>query len=116
VRRVLGLAAELPGLRRVDLAVNYRCPAAVLARAVRLVEHNRERFDKSIRAGPGATGPLILAPAPAWSDPLPRLSRHGRGWDRRAILARTRRECCRRSRRAWAAGLLPGRWSGAPAR
>jgi DNA helicase-2/ATP-dependent DNA helicase PcrA len=93
VRRVLGLAAELPGLRRVDLAVNYRCPAAVLARAVRLVEHNRERFDKTIRAGPGATGPLILAPAPAWSDPLPRLLA---AWPpdgtRRAILARTRRE------------------------
>src|SRR5690606_32255139 len=26
VRRVLGLAAELPGLRRVDLITNYRCP------------------------------------------------------------------------------------------
>ena len=93
VRRVLGLAADLPGLRRVDLAVNYRCPAAVLAPAVRLVEHNRERFDKTIRAGPGATGPLILAPAPGWADPVPRLLA---AWPpdgtRRAILARTRRE------------------------
>ena len=26
VRRVLGLAASLPGLRRVDLVTNYRCP------------------------------------------------------------------------------------------
>ena len=26
VRRVIGLAAELPGLRRVDLVTNYRCP------------------------------------------------------------------------------------------
>ncbi len=93
VRRVLGLAADLPGLRRVDLAVNYRCPAPVLARAVRLVEHNEERFAKTIRAGPGASGPLILAPVPAGTDPLPRLLA---AWRRdgasRAVLARTRRE------------------------
>ena len=93
VRRVLGLAADLPGLRRVDLAVNYRCPAPVLARAVRLVEHNEERFAKSIRPGPGATGRLILAPAPVATDPLPRLLA---AWPpdgtSRAVLARTRRE------------------------
>ena len=93
VRRVLGLAADLPGLRRVDLAVNYRCPAPVLARAVRLVEHNQERFAKSIRAGPDATGRLILAPAPVATDPLPRLLA---AWPpdgtSRAVLARTRRE------------------------
>jgi len=93
VRRVLGLAADLPGLRRVDLAVNYRCPAPVLARAIRLVEHNQERFAKSIRAGPGATGRLILAPAPVATDPLPRLLA---AWPpdgtSRAVLARTRRE------------------------
>src|SRR5207244_6227507 len=47
VRRLLGLAdAELPNLLRVDLETNYRCPAPVLARAVRLVEHNVERFAK----------------------------------------------------------------------
>ena len=51
VRRVLGLAASLPGLRRVDLETNYRCPPPVVARAVRLVEHNRERFAKRILAG-----------------------------------------------------------------
>jgi superfamily I DNA/RNA helicase len=93
VRRVLGLAADLPGLRRVDLAVNYRCPAPVLARAVRLVEHNRERFAKSIRAGPDASGRLMLAPAPVATDPLPRLLA---AWPpdgtSRAVLARTRRE------------------------
>ena len=93
VRRVLGLAADLPGLRRVDLAVNYRCPAPVLARAVRLVENNEERFAKWIRAGPGAVGRLILAPAPVGVDPLPRLLA---AWpadgSSRAVLARTRRE------------------------
>jgi superfamily I DNA/RNA helicase len=60
VRRVLGLAASLPGLRRVDLVTNYRCPRMVVDRAVRLVEHNTERFAKRIRARPGAGGPLIL--------------------------------------------------------
>ncbi|HSW42480.1 MAG TPA: ATP-dependent helicase, partial [Patescibacteria group bacterium] len=93
VRRVLGLAGDLPGLRRVDLAVNYRCPAPVLARAVQLVERNQERFAKTIRPGPGAAGRLILAPAAAWTDPLPRLLA---AWPQdgtsRAVLARTRRE------------------------
>jgi superfamily I DNA/RNA helicase len=60
VRRVLGLAGSLPGLRRVDLVTNYRCPGTVVARAVRLVEHNTERFAKRIRARPGAGGPLVL--------------------------------------------------------
>ena len=60
VRRILDLEASLPGLRRVDLEVNYRCPATVVARAVRLVEHNDERFVKSIRASPSATGRLVL--------------------------------------------------------
>ncbi len=93
VRRVLGLAADLPGLRRVDLAVNYRCPGAVLARAVRLVEHNQERFGKSIRPGPNASGRLILAPAPVGTDPLPRLLGAWPADDTtRAVLARTRRE------------------------
>jgi superfamily I DNA/RNA helicase len=64
VRRVLDLAASLPGLRRVDLVTNYRCPRAVVERAVRLVEVNGERFAKAIRAGPAADGQLVLAPDP----------------------------------------------------
>jgi len=62
VRRVLDLAARLPGLRRVDLITNYRCPRQVVERAVRLIEGNRERFAKVIRAGPAARGELLLAP------------------------------------------------------
>ena len=53
VRRILGLEALLPGLRRIDLEVNYRCPRPVVDRAVRLVEHNEERFAK---VDPGRTG------------------------------------------------------------
>jgi superfamily I DNA/RNA helicase len=94
VRRVLGLAADLPGLRRVDLEVNYRCPATVVARAVRLVEHNDERFAKRIRPGPAAVGPLILAADS--SDETVRLRRVVDAFPKdggtTAILARTNRE------------------------
>jgi superfamily I DNA/RNA helicase len=94
VRRVLSLADELAGLRRVDLEVNYRCPPTVVARAVRLVEHNRERFAKTIRAGPAASGPIILAADS--SDEAVRIGRVLDSWpvddDTRAILARTNRE------------------------
>jgi superfamily I DNA/RNA helicase len=94
VRRILGLAGHLPGLSRVDLEVNYRCPRTVVERAVRLVEHNRERFAKRIRAGPGAAGQLVLA-ADA-SDETVRLARAIRNWpadgSTRAVLARTNRE------------------------
>ena len=94
VRRVLGLAATLPGLSRVDLVTNYRCPSPVVERAVRLVEHNRERFAKRIRARPGAVGRLVLAPDA--SDDLPRIARAIRSWPAgggtAAVLARTNRE------------------------
>jgi superfamily I DNA/RNA helicase len=94
VRRILGIAEHLPGLRRVDLEVNYRCPRSVVERAVRLVECNGERFAKTIRAGPGAAGRLVLAPDP--SDETSRIERAVRTWpddgSTRAVLARTNRE------------------------
>ncbi len=93
VRRVLGLAASLPGLRRVDLATNYRCPRPVVDRAVRLVSANRERFAKEIRARGEAPGRLVLAPAPP--DPVRRAERVLAALPddggSRAILARTNR-------------------------
>jgi superfamily I DNA/RNA helicase len=61
VRRVLALAESLEGLRRFDLTVNYRCPATVVRRAVRLVEHNTERFAKTIEPRADAPGPIVLA-------------------------------------------------------
>jgi superfamily I DNA/RNA helicase len=94
VRRVLGLAASLPGLRRVDLETNYRCPRPVVERAVRLVEHNKERFAKRILPGPASAGRLVLAPDGA--DDLVRIVRAMRTWpgdgSTRAVLARTNRE------------------------
>jgi superfamily I DNA/RNA helicase len=94
VRRILSLGELVPGLRRVDLEVNYRCPRVVVQRAVRLVEHNGERFAKSIRARPGATGSLVLVPDA--SDESVRLERVIGSWpddgSTRAVLARTNRE------------------------
>jgi superfamily I DNA/RNA helicase len=96
VRRVLGLAARLPGLRRVDLETNHRCAPEVVRRAARLVEHNDERFAKRIRASPRNTGSVVLLPDSG--DDVARarlllerwLPRHPA--DRHAILARTNRE------------------------
>ena len=95
VRRVLDLAGSLPGLKRVDLVTNYRCPRAVVERAVRLVEGNRERFAKTIRAGPSAAGELLLAPDPG--DDICRARRLLSRWlsaapGQHAILARTNAE------------------------
>ena len=94
VRRVLALGASLPGLRRVDLQVNHRCPAPVVERAVRLIAHNQERFDKVIRARSDAPGSVILAPD--GDDEPARTERILRSWPdddgTRAVLARTNRE------------------------
>jgi DNA helicase II / ATP-dependent DNA helicase PcrA len=97
VRRVLDLAASLPGLRRVDLVTNYRCPKPVVERAVRLIEHNDERFAKEIRWGPMAQGELFLLPDAG--DELARARRLLREWYGRhgdtgtyAVLARTNAE------------------------
>ena len=95
VRRVLDLAAALPGLKRVDLVTNYRCPRAVVERAVRLIETNHERFAKAIQAAPAAAGQLVLAPDPG--DDLARARRLLTDWlpaaeGRHAVLARTNAE------------------------
>jgi superfamily I DNA/RNA helicase len=104
VRRLLGLAGEaLPGLTRVDLETNYRCPEPVLTRSVRLIEHNTERFAKVIRARPAAEGSLILASSAA--DDVDRIAAVLASWPRvdaagagspgggtGAVLARTNRE------------------------
>ena len=94
VRRILALAEALPGLRRIDLTINYRCPRSVVDRAVRLVAHNDERFVKKIAAGPTAKGRLLLAPDA--SDETVRMRHVFESWPddggTRAILARTNAE------------------------
>ncbi len=94
VRRILDLDRRLPGLRRFQLVVNYRCPRPVVERSTRLIARNRERFPKVIRAGPQAAGRLVLAPDGRDDD-----ERIGLALDRwpadgssRAVLARTNAE------------------------
>jgi DNA helicase-2/ATP-dependent DNA helicase PcrA len=95
VRRILGLAAQLPGLERVDLTVNYRCPPEVVRRADRLVSCVTERFVKRIDPAPNATGTLVLAPDTG--DDMARARRLLTAWFGRtdegySILARTNAE------------------------
>jgi DNA helicase II / ATP-dependent DNA helicase PcrA len=94
VRRVLTLATRLPGLRRVDLVTNHRCPPEVVRRAARLVAHGRERFAKRIEPSPRASGSLSLV-ADA-GDEVARARALLGGWGRepgeRAVLARTNAE------------------------
>ena len=94
VRRIFALAARLPELERHHLITNFRCPGPVVERSIRLVARNRERFAKTVRAGPGSSGRLILAPDAGDDD-----ERIGRAFDAwpanessRAVLARTNAE------------------------
>ena len=112
VRRILRLAARLPGLRRIDLVTNRRCPAVVVERATRLVEHNRERFAKRIVARPDAAGSVVLAADP--SDDVTRARRLLAAWapilrspdpPSHAVLARTNAELAPYAAAALEAGL-----------
>lgn len=98
VRRILRFASDYPSARRVMLATNYRCPAAVVAASARLVAVNRERFVKPIRPAPGLpVDPRVIEAWPSgqadWPDEAARLAaasvRHGR---QLCFLARTRGE------------------------
>ncbi|MFO1540476.1 MAG: UvrD-helicase domain-containing protein [Chloroflexota bacterium] len=95
VRRILGLAGALPGLLRVDLVTNHRCPPEVVRRAARLIAHGRERFAKRILPSERTAGTLLLAPDPG--DPHDRAYRLLERWlpaaeGRHAVLARTNAE------------------------
>ncbi|HVA87033.1 MAG TPA: ATP-dependent helicase [Candidatus Saccharimonadales bacterium] len=94
VRRVLSIAEVLPGVRRVDLVTNYRCPRPVVHRAVRLIAGNRERFVKEIQPRAGAAGRLTLAAEPDGElESLRRfLAAPLAAQHTRAVLARTNRE------------------------
>ena len=61
VRRIVDLDLAYPGLERVCLAHNYRCPTEVVEASRLLVEHNRVRFPKPIQPDPTR----VCAEAPA---------------------------------------------------
>ena len=105
VRRILSFGSLYPGARRVQLATNYRCPAAVVAISRRLIEHNGERFPKRIEAG-AAPGPAASFGSAAsgsvaafdtsgaeWADQLAALAAREEAAGRSiCFLARTRTE------------------------
>ena len=60
VRRIIELDLAYPGLERISLAHNYRCPPEVVEASRRLIEHNQVRFPKPIHAASGARGEPAL--------------------------------------------------------
>ncbi len=69
VRRILRFANDYPNARRVMLATNYRCPAAVIEASARMVAVNRERFAKPIRAPDGIRPDPHAISAHSTADP-----------------------------------------------
>ncbi len=96
VRRILGFRDWYPAARRVILATNYRCPPEIVGAGRRLIEHNRERFAKPIRAGrDGPPAPIgaIATVSDDWPDRLVRLAAaEADAGGRACFLARTRTE------------------------
>ena len=98
VRRILRFADDYPAARRVMLATNYRCPAAIIEASARMVAVNRERFVKPIRAPAGlATDPLSIAAVSTadtdWPEAMSRLAAAEDQADRTlCFLSRTRGE------------------------
>jgi superfamily I DNA/RNA helicase len=52
VERIICLDGHYPGLQRVSLGVNYRCPAKVVVASRALIALNRVRFPKRIEPAP----------------------------------------------------------------
>ena len=98
VRRILRFSTDYPSARRVMLATNYRCPAAVVAASARLVAINGERFPKPIRAPRGAPFDASAISAwstadPGWPDAMARFAaREDAAGRSLCFLARTRGE------------------------
>jgi DNA helicase II / ATP-dependent DNA helicase PcrA len=61
---LLGFPLEYPNAARVTLDVNHRCPPPVVEASNHLAAHNKQRFDKVIRAAKQSGVPVeLLAPA-----------------------------------------------------
>ncbi len=51
--RIVGLDQVYPGLERVAMVTNYRCPPEVVERSAQLIAVNRVRFPKTFHSAPG---------------------------------------------------------------
>lgn len=98
VERIIGLDGIYPGLQRVALDHNYRCPPELVQRSRQVIENNRSRFPKVIlpadaRTLPDDPRPVIHRAYPSLeagaADVARKLSISGRG--EIVVLARTSR-------------------------
>jgi superfamily I DNA/RNA helicase len=93
VERIICLDGFYPGLQRVSLGINYRCPAKVVEASRALIALNRVRFPKTIEPNPSRTdaGTIGLHPferqAEAAADTAKLLKSKRRG--EVAVLGRT---------------------------
>ncbi|MEZ4388082.1 MAG: ATP-dependent helicase [Candidatus Krumholzibacteriia bacterium] len=93
VQRIIELDQVYPGLERHALARNYRCGGRITTASRRLIEHNRFRFRKPLRAGapePGEVWAIACRDRREGADLVARLlAQDGSG--EVAVLARTAR-------------------------
>ncbi len=59
VQRIIELDQVYPGLERHALTRNYRCGSRITNASRRLVEHNRQRFRKPLKAGAKIKGEIV---------------------------------------------------------
>jgi len=85
VERIISLDQTYPGLQRVALETNYRCPAPVVDHARRLIALNKLRFPLAMHAAPGRTDP-----APSVSLDEHRSREAAAEWTARALTGRQR--------------------------
>lgn len=55
---MLGFPKDYPGAKQILLDTNYRCDASVVQDSLRLIAHNKTRFEKAIHAGKSARHPV----------------------------------------------------------
>lgn len=92
VERVIELDRFYPGLERIALAVNYRCPRNVVDSSRSLIEHNTRRFAKPIEAWARSTaGQISLIQAASLDAQVAEAARRAEGAERGelVVLART---------------------------
>ncbi len=95
IQNILGFERDYPGAKVYRLEANYRSTAAILRVANALIEHNRQRLEKTLRPVKEAGEPVRLYRAPDHREEaafvareVARLARK-RGLDEFAVLYRT---------------------------
>jgi DNA helicase-2/ATP-dependent DNA helicase PcrA len=98
VERIIQLDHRYPGLQRVALSRNYRCPTPLVDLSRRVIEHNRARFPKpiqsvNVRELPDDDRPVIQLTYPALEQAAADVARKlSHGWRGGLVcLARTTR-------------------------